>query len=155
MYLSKLPPSPSILLFNQYAGHICFGGVGNVVNVLARKPHNHKYANQESLWCLMLTPWNVCVTQTNAEGYIKSASCIFWVSRVFNSRETTCIEHRDPVLVCLICRSQYTADRPFGVALCSIQRNKVQDKVFEVHGSGFRPKKVGNHDWLQESLTNH
>ena len=41
----------------------------------------------------------------------------------------------------LICGSQLTADGPFGVALDSRQRNKVQDKVFETPGSG--PRALG------------
>ena len=65
--VKKKKQTKNFLLFNQYAGRICFGGVGNVVNMLVRRPHNNEYANQESLRRLMLTSSNVCVNQTDAE----------------------------------------------------------------------------------------
>ena len=64
---NKTKTQNRILWFNQYAGRICFGGVGNVLNVLVRMPHNYEYVNQESLIRLMPASSNVCVTQTDAE----------------------------------------------------------------------------------------
>ena len=82
----KKPTKNRILWFNQYAGRICFGGVGNVLNVLVRMPHNYEYVNQESLRRLMLTSSNVCVTQTDAERVLKSANCVFLISITIDRR---------------------------------------------------------------------
>ena len=99
----------------------------NTVNVPVRRPHDHKYVNQESFRRFYV--------------YVIKRLCDWDAERVYKERSVLSIgssaesqyESKGKVrtLVRLICGSQHTADRPFGVALVSRLRNILQDEMFE------------------------